>query len=229
MKQSAPRKCEHCRKDLPFGEFQLTKRTTGNVKNAVWSTIHECYVQHLTRYLCAQCGFNITSYRVVQRYEVPERVESPSGVVSVRTREILAQHRPYLACTLVTKLTENVRVMREAEKQRYYEQVQAIEAQKRARRLSLYEHRLRAIGTTVRDQNAGIQPLTEDEIQAAMLKYTNGSSRGSGLGRVPVREVVVGGASPRKGQVAVNQRASSTSLLSGATSVSRAVTPRRPR
>lgn len=220
-----PTQCEHCRHDLPFGEFELTKKSTGAPKNAVWSQEFTCYVQHLRRYLCAQCGFNIVNFRVMKRYEVPEKIEKPNGKSSIRVREVFAQDRPYLRCTLITKIEPIYDVALEADRLRYHEQVAALEAQRQARRLKKYEWQLRHIGTTVRDTLQGIEPLTEDEIQEALANYTNKSI---GVAAPRVRVLVTGGVTPR------GQRESSTSSqgvqhTAPTLSALGAVTPRRPR
>jgi hypothetical protein len=225
-KSKTPSKCEQCHHELPFGEFELTKKSTGAPKNAKWSVRFNCYVQVVRRYLCAQCGFNITSLRVVRRYEVPERVETGSGATSVRVREIIAQDRPYLDCVLIAKIETTFSLANAEQKARYHEQVAALEAQRRARRASMYERRLRAIGQTIRDQERGIMPLTEEEIEEAMYKYTNGSSLGSGSARGQVQVVVVGNVLPRRGVKPVpDQRVSSASTTVVATPASR-VLPR---
>lgn len=223
--------CENCRKEVPFGLFHLVKKSSGAPKNAIWSVRFNCYVQILERYLCAQCGFNITSLRVVKHYEVPERVETPSGATSIRVRDVIAPDRPFLQCTLITKIEATYEVALEADRQRYWEQVQALAEQRKARRLSMFEKRLRAIGSTVRDQMQGIKPLTEDEILEALEKYMSGGAmRAGGVSTRSVPEAVPNIVTPRGAKVST-QRVSSTSPIIGAAPAlpPMTVTPRRAR
>lgn len=202
--EDIPRACEHCHKDIPFGKFELVRKATGAERGSFWSVKYETHAMISERYLCAQCGYNIVNLRVVKHYEVPERVDRPDGTSIIRTRDILSPSRPYLECILITQIMPTTEAALVADKDRYFEQIAALEAQRRARRAKRYEWKLRQIGQTVGDAAKGIEPLTEDEIEAEMKKFLYGSS-GSGSPRSQVREIVTGGVKAR------GQRESSTS------------------
>lgn len=220
MSTTIPRSCEHCHREIPFGRFELLRKSMGNVKNAEWSFKHNCYIQRLERYLCAQCGFNIVNHRVMRVEQMPERVEKLTGESYIAFRDLFIPNRPYVQCTLITSIMETVDLAQKADQLRYHEQVEALEAQRRARRLKALEWKLRHIGSTVREQLKGVMPLSEDEIQDTLEKAAAGGAT-SGIARPPVREIVLGGVSPRKKSrdTATEQRVSSTSPMVGAVSV----------
>lgn len=205
-KEKAPPSCEHCHKQLPFGKFRLTKRVTGAEKNSVYSMQHSCHIMHKDLFLCADCGFNLVNLRVARNVELVERVENPwRDKPTWRTREMFVQNRPYLACTLLTRIEVVYEAALEADRLRYYEQRKAIDE------LNAMKRRTR-IANQMRRQGASEEEIAEMLAGKAVMP-TSGSS---------LRVVVPGTVSPRKGGTVAAQRESSPSPLIGAT-----ISPRR--